>query len=958
VNVRLYLLFAVHIGCAFISDKHAAWRADPDGDGVAWEDDCEEGNASSSSASEWFEDADGDGYGNADAMRSACSQPEGYVAVTGDCDDADAAVAPGSVDGCNAVDDDCDGLVDEDAAVVDWYLDTDQDGFGDASDVLSACDGPSGRVSNADDCDDDNADAHPNMTEVCDEIDNDCDGQIDEDVADLSVWYRDADVDEHGDPDTSIEACEAPDGYVSAGDDCDDTDAGLWLEGDAEVPYNGVDDNCDSSDGDGDNDLDGYWAIDYLDRVADAGADPLPIPEGYANDCDDADGTVYPGAVDFPYDGIDANCDGKNDYDADGDGFDSDDLDDHVGTDCNDSDPAVYPGAADTWYDGIDSDCGDDSDLDADRDSYDAAEYGGTDCDDTRADIHPGMTETCDTLEDDDCDGDDNDVDADGCTDFFVDVDGDGYGADADSSCICWAEAPYTVDEAGDCADNDSGVNPGMAETWYDGIDADCAGDSDFDADGDGYNASAFDGEDCDDTDDAVHPDAEEVCSDGIDNDCDGLIDSCDPEDADLILTGADDGDVLGSALSAVGNSIAVGAPKHNHGGTDAGALYLVNADLRGAASVTSEITRVLGEGGGGELGFTVLGFTDDDGEDRFAVAAPFLDGLGAVYVISAESGSGSPTALATLSIHADAPGTTFGRSLAVGILGGTADQQLVIGAPGDDPAVWMISLDEDDDIDTSEASASILFSTESMGTAVAVFDGDGDGQDDLLVGGPEYPDGESGIGLVVRYDGPLSGAVDAGDYDHAISGDSILDRFGEVLETVGDIDGDGRVDVAVGAPQNGSTSGGDDPGAVFIVTEWPSGPFDPTEPYAILWGVVAEDWTGGAVTAGDFDGDGEIDLAIGAPGVDAPAGEAGRVYIVLGPIEAGDQELAERADFQINGAGRDDALGTALARLSDTDGDGVDELLVGAPHTGSTTEGSGTAYLFETFADELPSAE
>jgi hypothetical protein len=132
----------------------------------------------------WFQDADGDGYGNPAVSQLACFQPPGYVADATDCDDGDAAINPGATEVCNHVDDDCDGLVDDaDPGVVGqatWYDDDDGDGFGDPGDSQEACFQPAGHVANDDDCDDGDGAVHPGAAEVCNSIDDDCDGATDE----------------------------------------------------------------------------------------------------------------------------------------------------------------------------------------------------------------------------------------------------------------------------------------------------------------------------------------------------------------------------------------------------------------------------------------------------------------------------------------------------------------------------------------------------------------------------------------------------------------------------------------------------------------------------------------------------------------------------------------------------------------------------------------------------------
>jgi uncharacterized protein (TIGR03382 family) len=132
----------------------------------------------------------------------------------------------------------------------------------------------------------------------------------------------------------------------------------------------------------------------------DSDGDGWLAPACGGQDCDDANAAVNPDATDADYDGVDGDCSGGSDYDADGDGSD-------VPDDCNDADPYVRPGVPDEPYDGIDADCDGASDLDGDADGYDSAGLGGDDCNDADPAIHPGATDEDGDGVDADCDGND-----------------------------------------------------------------------------------------------------------------------------------------------------------------------------------------------------------------------------------------------------------------------------------------------------------------------------------------------------------------------------------------------------------------------------------------------------------------------------------------------------------------------------------------------------------------------
>ena len=382
------------------------------GDGI--DQDCDE-------VDDCYQDTDGDGYAGSSTAAGtdlACSGAA-EDSVASDCDDSDRAIYPGATETVgDGVDQDCDD-------VDDCYDDGDGDGFGTSTVVTGADISCTGDSTTSDDCDDADADIHPRAAEItADGIDQDCD--------DADDCFVDGDVDGFGTTETLVGAdlsCENP-GEAGVDTDCDDAD-GFTHPGAAPL------DDATACMTDADDD-------DYGDAAATGDVTP-------GTDCDDAEATTHPGATDTWYDGVDSDCAGDADDDADVDG-------DGVDEDCDDGDATIYPGAADAWYDGVDSDCAGDDDDDADVDGYGVDE----DCDDTDPDINPGATDTWYDGVDSDCAGDDDD-----------DADADGV----------------AVDE--DCDDADASVYPGADDIADDGIDQDCDGedtvtpDENDDVDGD-----------------------------------------------------------------------------------------------------------------------------------------------------------------------------------------------------------------------------------------------------------------------------------------------------------------------------------------------------------------------------------------------------------------------------------------------------------------------------------------
>jgi hypothetical protein len=539
----------------------------------------------------FYADNDNDTFGTLNSTTLACIAPEGYVGNSADCNDNNSGIHPGITELCNGIDDDCNAAVDDGVQTV-FYADIDDDGFGDPNNTTMACSLPADYVVNSSDCNDINAAINPSAQETCNGLDDNCDSNTDETVTIYN--YKD---NLSGLPETTTS--------LSTGSGLKIVNGALIAQG-ASACLTGYSVKSFPIDTLFSNALpavefnitpNANYQINGASFTVDlrrSGAGPAKvrlaysvngglnwITQGFDHDLPNAIcGTTTPIAWDFPdfatggqvivriygfkasaisgvLQVLNARFNGNSCLimDADNDGF-------NTIFDCNDSPltgSTVYPGAPENCNI-IDDDCDALVDEgvkltffeDADNDNYGnnavtilacTAPTGyvssNTDCNDTVEKIHPLATELCNAI-DDDCD---SQFDEGALATFYQDADNDSYGNLNNAVVTCPAPFGY-VSNPDDCVDNNSSINPGVAESCNliddncngaidDGVQTSFYADTDNDTFGNpnvillacaapvGYVANNAD---CDDGNPSLQPNATETCN-GIDDNCNGAFD-------------------------------------------------------------------------------------------------------------------------------------------------------------------------------------------------------------------------------------------------------------------------------------------------------------------------------------------------------------------------------------------------------------------------------------------------
>jgi len=348
------------------------------------------------------------------------------------------------------------------------------------------------------------------------------------------------------------------------------------------------------------------------------------------------------------------------------------------------------------------------------------------------------------------------------------------------------------------------------------------------------------------------------------------------------------------------------------------------------------------------DLGFSVASAGDVNGDgfaDVIAGANGNAAGQADVYFGGPAADGG-----ADLVLTGESDLDQFGYSVApAGDVNGDGFADVIVGAWSNDAGgtdagrayVYYggVSPDATPDLTLTGAAAN-----DNFGFSVAsAGDVNGDGFGDVIVGAWSNDTGGTDAGRAYVYYG---GYFPDATPDLTLTGVAANDFFGYSVASAGDVNGDGFADVIVGAWAN--DAGGADAGRAYVYF---GGPAADATPDLALTGAAANDSFGYSVaSAGDVNGDGFADLLVGAYGSDAGGADAGRAYVYFGGPAAD-----ATPDLTLTGAAANDVFGYSAASAGDVNGDGFDDIMVGAFLSDAGGADAGRAYVY--FGGPAPDA-
>lgn len=418
---------------------------------------------------------------------------------------------------------------------------------------------------------------------------------------------------------------------------------------------------------------------------------------------------------------------------------------------------------------------------------------------------------------------------------------------------------------------------------------------------------------------------------------------------ADVILTGAAAGDFFGTSVSSAGDvngdgyaDVIAGAPSNDAGGTTAGRAYIYfgGNNMNNIADVI-----LTGEAASNSLGISVSNAGDVNGdgfEDVIAGAEQNSAGgtsAGRAYIYF---GGTNMDNTADVIFTGEASSNYFGRSVSgAGDVNGDGFSDIIIGAFGNNAngtnagRAYIfhggISMNNSADLILTGYTAGDFF-----GYSVSdAGDVNGDGFNDVIIGAMFCDAGGDDAGRAYIYFGSSNMNNIA---DKILTGEMIGNSFGSSVSKAGDINGDGFGDFLVGAPYN--SSGGSSAGAAYIYKNSLTGADIPDEKFA---GAGGSDNFGYSLSnAGDVNGDGFDDILIGALNNDAGGFNAGRAYIYFGGINTDNI-----ADVILTAESSGDAFGYSVSNAGDVNGDGFDDVIIGASNNEAGAFDAGRAYIY-----------
>lgn len=632
-----------------------------------------------------------------------------------------------------------------------------------------------------------------------------------------------------------------------------------------------------------------------------------------------------------------------------------------------DKDAQPCQGAAGTAdvCDGVDNDCDGEMDEDApvslwyadqDGDGFGGAEDSvsaceppegykdaSDDCDDDDSTISPDASEVCGG-QDEDCDGltDDDDPSVSGLTSWFLDEDGDGFGA-GPSFRFCDQPDGY-VDNSIDCDDSDETVLDSLV--WYADQDADGYGDLGSTTTScetpDGYVDNALD---CDDLAGDVSPGLDEVCLDDRDNDCDGTDNGCVPlegelsiDDAGALLSGANS--YFGSSLRSAdtdGDGLPELVTSAPYASSNTGTVYLLEGLESGGSGTESLATgQVFGSSDHGYLGFGIADGADYDG-DGYDDLAIFSAGSSYVLGVDGPISEGDSVDRASFGLYGLSGSSSLNRRWITGAdLDSDGAASLLVGdayytsSYTYEGLVYVVQ----DPLSLGEqklgavAAATIYANAEYayLGQEIArLGDLDGDGLEEIGLGSYYYSYGYSYNGLLGIFSGDLSGTVALTSADLLIFGSAAYQYSGGEIASAGDIDGDGRDDLALNAYYDASFTGSS-VGAAYVFLSPPgAGSVSTARADVAFYSTASSSRFAQQLAGADLNGDGASDLVAGDYSDDSNYGSA---YLFYGPLDSGSYADSV-ADAHIGGSSSRSYLGYDVASPGDLDLDGYEELAI-----------------------------